>query len=110
MCFLRRYGYDDFLQDTLQNTFEVFGLRDYVLRCCLGHVIYFGHDGGDMIEQIYLDSLTSRQAFKFFLIHEKRRHLEDIIQIERDLDNLADVEVPDELLELAGQVRIEVQR
>ena len=58
--------------------------------------------------KIKFDGLSVRQAAKWLLIHEKRRHQQDIAQINHDLKKLADVELPEDLKSLAGTTRFEV--
>lgn len=58
--------------------------------------------------KIKFESLTLRQSAKWLLIHEKRRHQQDINAINQDLKKLADVELPEELKSLAGTARFEV--
>lgn len=43
-----------------------------------------------MSNEIKLNSLSTRQAAKWLLIHEKRRHQQDIAAINRDLKKLED--------------------
>ncbi len=61
-----------------------------------------------MTNEIKLNSLSTRQAAKWLLIHEKRRHQQDIAAINRDLKKLEDVELPEDLKSLAGSVRFEI--
>lgn len=49
---------------------------------------------------VKINSLNFKQAAKWFLIHEKNRHFDDIIQIDNDLKKLTDVDIPDEALKL----------
>jgi len=58
--------------------------------------------------KIAFESLNLRQAAKWFLTREKRRHQQDISAINRDLKKLADVDLPEELKSLAGTTRFEV--
>lgn len=58
--------------------------------------------------QIRFNNLAPRQAAKWLLLHERQRHVQDILAIDMDLKKLKDVEVPPELLPLAGNVRFEV--
>jgi len=48
--------------------------------------------------KIKFNSLTTRQAAKWFLLHERERHVEDIFEIDRDLKKLKDVELPSDIL------------
>jgi hypothetical protein len=48
-----------------------------------------------MNQQVLINSLNLRQAFKFILEHERLRHLKDIAQIDSDLERLRDVELPE---------------
>lgn len=58
--------------------------------------------------KIKFESLALRQACKWLLIHEKRRHQQDIAAINRDLKKLEDVELPEELKSLAGTAWFDV--
>jgi hypothetical protein len=58
--------------------------------------------------KIKFESLTLRQSAKWLLIHEKRRHQQDISAINHDLKKLEDVELPAELKSLAGTARFDV--
>ena len=58
--------------------------------------------------KVLFNNLTLRQAAKWFFIHEKRRHQQDIVAINRDLKKLTDVKLPPELVSLAGRTRFEV--
>ena len=58
--------------------------------------------------KVLFNSMTTRQAAKWFLTHEKRRHQQDIVQINHDLKKLTDVELPPELVSLAGRTRFDV--
>jgi|ADurb_H2B_02_Slu_FD_contig_21_2182515_length_353_multi_3_in_0_out_0_2 hypothetical protein len=60
------------------------------------------------MKSIDLNSLTARQAARWFLIHERERHLQDIQDIDADLFKLRDVDLPPELIELAGRVHFRV--
>jgi len=62
----------------------------------------------DAIKTIKINSLSFRQAVKWIFIHEKRRHQQDIDGINKDLEALADVELPKDVEELAGNVRFEI--
>jgi len=57
---------------------------------------------------IKFNSLSTRQTAKWFLLHERKRHYQDIKMINDDLNKLADVELPPELVFLAGKIRFEV--
>ena len=48
--------------------------------------------------KIKFNSLTTRQAAKWFLLHERERHVDDIFEIDRDLKKLKDVELPSDIL------------
>jgi hypothetical protein len=61
------------------------------------------------VYKILFESLTLRQAAKWLLIHEKRRHQQDIAAINQDLKTLVDVELPDDLLSIAGRTRFELK-
>lgn len=58
--------------------------------------------------RIAINSLSFKQAAKWIFIHEQRRHQADIEGIKKDLSALEDVELPEEVLELAGKIRFEV--
>jgi len=60
------------------------------------------------IKQIQFNSLSVRQAAKWLLLHERERHVQDIMAINEDLKKLNDVELPAELVKMAGNVRFEV--
>ncbi|MEN6423661.1 MAG: hypothetical protein ABFD76_17110 [Smithella sp.] len=60
------------------------------------------------VKQIKFNSLTTRQAAKWLLIHERERHIQDILAIDEDIHKLKDVEIPYDLKELAGRIRFEV--
>jgi hypothetical protein len=45
--------------------------------------------------QITADTLEFKQAMKWLLMHEKARHIKDILTINKDLKKLKDVELPD---------------
>lgn len=51
-------------------------------------------------KEIIINSLSFKQAAKWILIHERRRHLLDIAGCDIDLENLKDVEIPKETMEL----------
>jgi hypothetical protein len=53
-------------------------------------------------DEIQLDCLDELQAAKWFLLREKSRHFEDIVQIDKDLYKLRDIELPIKLLSLLG--------
>lgn len=57
---------------------------------------------------ILINSLSFKQAMKFIWLHEKERHQQDIDGINKDLQALADIELPDEIKDLAGKIRFEV--
>ena len=52
----------------------------------------------EALRHIKFNSLSTRQAAKWFLLHERERHVEDILEIDRDLKKLADVELPPDIL------------
>lgn len=58
--------------------------------------------------EVKFNALSVRQAAKWLLTHEKRRHQQDIDAINNDLKKLEDVDLPSELHDLAGTVRFEV--
>jgi hypothetical protein len=60
------------------------------------------------VYKILFESLSLRQAAKWLLIHEKRRHQQDIAAINHDLRKLDDVELPPSIKSLAGHTRFEV--
>jgi hypothetical protein len=45
--------------------------------------------------QIVADTLDFKQAMKWVLLHEKKRHMDDIRKINADLEKLSNVELPD---------------
>jgi len=51
--------------------------------------------------------MSTRQAVKWFLLHERERHVDDILAIDRDLKKLKDVELPQDILN-ETKVRFEV--
>ena len=54
----------------------------------------------ELKKEIIINSLSFKQAAKWILIHERRRHLIDIAGCDIDLENLKDVEIPKEAMEL----------
>ena len=48
-------------------------------------------------QKILIESLSVRQALKFFLLKEKSRHVQDILKIDEDLRKLKDVEIPEDI-------------
>lgn len=48
----------------------------------------------EALKNIAINSLSVRQAAKWFLLHEKERHFEDIFAINNDLEKLTDVKLP----------------
>lgn len=58
--------------------------------------------------RIAINGLSFKQAAKWIFIHEQRRHQADIDGIDKDLSALKDIELPEEVLELAGKIRFEV--
>lgn len=60
------------------------------------------------LNTVKINSLSTRQAAKWFLLHERRRHLQDIAEIDVDLEKLKTVELPSTLEDLAGNVRFEL--
>lgn len=67
-----------------------------------------GLDSRKVNIKININSLSFKQAVKFIFIHEKRRHQQDIDGINKDLNELKDIELPAEVEELAGKIRFEV--
>ena len=60
------------------------------------------------MKTVDINSLNTKQAAKWFLIHERRRHMEDINSIDETLARLEDVEIPEEIKKLAGHVYFRV--
>jgi len=58
--------------------------------------------------EIDINSINVKQAAKWFLLHERRRHIDDINAIDEDLAKLDDVELPQDLLKIAGFVRFRI--
>jgi hypothetical protein len=56
---------------------------------------------------IELTSLSELQAAKWFFLHERRRHIEDVLDIDKDLAKLKDVELPQDVINALGE-RFEV--
>lgn len=54
----------------------------------------------ELKKEIIINSLSFKQAAKWILIHERRRHLLDIAGCDIDLANLKEVEIPAEAMEL----------
>ncbi len=50
------------------------------------------------LRHIKFNSMSTRQAVKWFLLHERERHVDDILAIDRDLKKLKDVELPPDIL------------
>ena len=48
-------------------------------------------------QKILIESLSVRQALKFFLLKEKSRHVQDILKIDDDLRRLKNVEIPEDI-------------
>jgi hypothetical protein len=59
------------------------------------------------LRHIKFNSMSTRQAVKWFLLHERERHVDDILAIDRDLKKLKDVELPQDILN-ETKVRFEV--
>jgi len=55
-----------------------------------------------------INSLNVKQAAKWFLLHERRRHLDDVNAIDDDLAKLDDVDLPQELIKIAGFVKFRI--
>jgi hypothetical protein len=53
-------------------------------------------------KNIYLSSLSTLQAAKYFLMHERIRHIEDVEGIDKDLEKLKDIELPEDVLRVLG--------
>ena len=64
----------------------------------------------DQIEtaEVKINNLKVKQAAKWFLLHERRRHIDDINAIDDDLAKLDDITLPQELLRIAGFVRFRI--
>lgn len=45
-----------------------------------------------MVKKIHINSASTLEAFKFFLIRERHRHMQDICQIDLDLEKLYDID------------------
>ncbi len=54
----------------------------------------------EALKIIKFNSISTRQAAKWLLLHERERHVEDILEIDRDLKKLKDVDLPQELLDI----------
>ena len=52
----------------------------------------------ERINTITVNSLPAKQAMKFWLLREKHRHEKDIENINADLEKLADIKIPEELM------------
>lgn len=50
-----------------------------------------------MTEKISVNSVPALVAMKFWLLRERQRHFDDIWQIDKDLDKLKEIRVPDSL-------------
>lgn len=61
-----------------------------------------------MKTEVNINSLSTKQAAKWFLIHERRGHMKEINLIDEMLDRLEDVEIPEEIKKLAGHVYFRV--
>ena len=48
-----------------------------------------------MNQSILLNNLEGLQFMKYWLLHEKARHMKDIMAINKDLAKLEDIEMPD---------------
>jgi hypothetical protein len=46
------------------------------------------------LTKIIIESLSVRQALKYFILKERERHVQDIIKCDEDLKKLKDVELP----------------
>ena len=57
----------------------------------------------EALKEIAINSLSVRQAAKWFLWHERLRHLDDIAQIDEDLRKLSDVVIPNEAFFLLNE-------
>lgn len=53
-------------------------------------------------DEIQLDCLDELQAAKWFLSREKQRHLDDVVAIDKDLERLSSVDIPEKLLKILG--------
>ena len=56
---------------------------------------------------VKLDCLSERLAVKWFLLHERQRHVDDIVDIDKDLAKLKDIELPPEFMAILNE-RFEV--
>jgi len=65
-------------------------------------------DNAKLYAEYLTRNLTFRQAAKWLLTHERERHIQDIMGIEKDLESLKDVELPDDLKAICGHVHFEV--
>lgn len=61
-----------------------------------------------MKKEIDINSLSTKQAAKWFLIHERRRHMEDIRTIDDTLSLLEGIEIPESINKLAGHVYFKI--
>lgn len=59
---------------------------------------------------ITLNSLNSLQCAKWFLMHERQRHFDDILSIDKDLAKLTDISLPKEVLMVLGNKFIVPER
>jgi hypothetical protein len=50
------------------------------------------------MEVITVNSLSALQAMKFWLLREKHRHEQDIVNIENDLAKLTEIGLPEEVM------------
>ena len=48
-------------------------------------------------QKVLIESLSVKQALKFFIMKERHRHIIDIINCNEDLNKLKDVEMPEGL-------------
>jgi len=46
------------------------------------------------LNNLELSCLTELQAAKWFLLHERQRHIDDILEIDKDLAKLKDIAIP----------------
>uniref|UniRef100_A0A6M3LJI8 Uncharacterized protein n=1 Tax=viral metagenome TaxID=1070528 RepID=A0A6M3LJI8_9ZZZZ len=45
------------------------------------------------MKKIHINRASVLEAFKFFLIRERHRHMQDIVQIDLDLGKLSDIDL-----------------
>ena len=56
---------------------------------------------------VKFECMPERMAAKWFFLHERQRHVNDIVEIDKDLKKLEDIELPPEFLAILNE-RFEV--